>query len=85
MLPTDRLNRSDISLETKETNKNISTLINVRQTDDSVCYCDVNYISEIYTKIPEVNLFAFAYRLFREDFSSILMSISLKSLISIKV
>ena len=25
--------------------------------------------NEIYTKIPEVNLFAFAYRLFRRDFS----------------
>ena len=25
----------------------------------------------LYTKILEVNLFAFAYRLFREDFSSI--------------
>ena len=27
------------------------------------------YITEIYTKILEVNLFAFAYRLFRRDFS----------------
>ena len=25
----------------------------------------------LYTKIPEVNLFTFAYRLFHEDFSSI--------------
>ena len=27
------------------------------------------YISYVYTKILEVNLFAFAYRLFRRDFS----------------
>ena len=29
------------------------------------------YIFELYTKILEVNLFAFAYRLFHEDFSPI--------------
>ena len=32
--------------------------------------CALTY-NDIYTKILEVNLFAFAYRLFHEDFSSI--------------
>ena len=35
------------------------------------CVNCLTYISEYHTKILEVNLFAFAYRLFHEDFSPI--------------
>ena len=31
----------------------------------------LSYICYVFTEIPEVNFFAFAYRLFHEDFSSI--------------
>ena len=34
-----------------------------------ITYMYIIYIIYIYTKILEVNLFAFAYRLFRRDFS----------------
>ena len=35
------------------------------------CFWFINlYITYFYTKILEVNLFAFAYRLFHDDFSS---------------
>ena len=36
----------------------------------TLCVCIHNIV--LYTKILEVNLFAFAYRLFHEDFSSII-------------
>ena len=40
-----------------------------------MCYfrphCEEDIAVYFYTKILEVNLFAFAYRLFHEDFSSI--------------
>ena len=35
----------------------------------------------LYTKILEVNLFAFAYRLFHEDFSSIIGGLLHKSIV----
>ena len=46
----------------------LSTLRHYLYLKASTCICIYIYIY-IYTKILEVNLFAFAYRLFRRDFS----------------
>ena len=48
--------------------------------DSKVLYRSVKNIIFLYTKISEVNLFPFVYRLFHEDFSSIVKTFLLNHL-----
>ena len=54
-----------------QTGKQTDTTENITSFAKKVKTYNKLYKCYIYTKILEVNLFAFAYRLFHEDFSSI--------------